>query len=540
MLERLAEATAGRVRRAPGTGAAGACGSARAGAWLLVAVAVCFTLVQMSAVTLRMPLGWDEAVYASQFGNHAPAAYFSAPRARGISWLAAPAVLVTGSVVVLRCWMSLLAATGLVAAYWPWRRLVGDGVAALAAALFAGLWVVQFYAAEVMPNLYVAFGAVGTAGWFLRAVDGRGPAWRWRTGVAAGLACVALIRPPDAGWLTAVLLVAAAVVPGWRRAGAALWAVGGAVVGLVPWVVESFRRFGGPLARLRTGSEVQGGMGWHLAFGMELRAVDGPMLCRPCTAGWPHPVLTVWWLLLPVVALAGLALAARRWRDRLGPLVLASACAVVMSVQYLFLLDYAATRFLMPSYALLALPVAAFGLGAPGALRGRAPRLVAAGLLSVLLVAQLAGQYAVVRHLAAGEARQREALTGLAVRLNSLGLRAPCALVGTDVPPLAFEAGCSSEAVAGNNVTLTPAGVVSRAAREPLAAAQLSSRAPGYARRWPRCTFVLTDGAHWYVFRPPPPARRWGPCRTPARSAAPLTARHGVPLVRDAALTRSR
>lgn len=501
------------ARSAPPAGDdAGPAGGGRRTAWLLVAVAVCFTVAQLTAVSPHMPLGWDETVYASQIGSRVPAAYFSAPRARGITWLAAPAVLATGSVVLLRCWMSLLAAGGLVAAYWPWRRVAGGRVTALAAGLFAGLWVVQFYAAEVMPNLYVAYGAVGTAGWFLRSVSGRGPAWRGRAGVAVGLAVVALIRPPDAVWLAMVLLGAAALVPRWRRLVPVLCAVGGTAVGLVPWIVESFRRFGGPLARLRMGSEVQGGMGLHWAVGLELRAVDGPMLCRPCDVPMSYPWLTAWWVLLPVAAVAGLLLAARRWPERLGALLLASVGAVVMAVQYLFLLDYAATRFLMPSYALLALPVAAACVALPGLARRAGARRTVTALVATVLAAHLAGQYVIVRHLAAGQERERQALSGLAVRFDSIGLRAPCALVGTDVPPLAFTAGCSSEAVTGNNITLTPRTLTARAARVPLAVAQLSPDAPGYARGWARCVFTLADGDHWYVFRPPAPARTWGTC----------------------------
>src|SRR5437879_3863917 len=77
--------------------------------------------------------------------------------------------------------------------------------------------------------------------------------------------------------------VGVAVAAGWSRRGLGLVAVlaVGAVVGVVPWLVEAYARFGGPVARLRLSSAVEGHLGWHVAAGMELRALNGPVLCRP-------------------------------------------------------------------------------------------------------------------------------------------------------------------------------------------------------------------------------------------------------------------
>ena len=77
-------------------------------------------------------------------------------------------------------------------------------------------------------------------------------------------------------------------------------------------------RFGGIGARLRAAGAEQGGFGLHFALPDELRALNGPTLCRPCTVGVRYPELDLWWFLLPVlVALAMLAarpLAAAGWR----------------------------------------------------------------------------------------------------------------------------------------------------------------------------------------------------------------------------------
>ncbi|MEU9385518.1 hypothetical protein AB0D38_33155, partial [Streptomyces sp. NPDC048279] len=56
----------------------------------LGAVAAAFTLVQLVLVQPDLFLGRDETVYVSQVSGHVPAACFGAPRARGVSVLAAP------------------------------------------------------------------------------------------------------------------------------------------------------------------------------------------------------------------------------------------------------------------------------------------------------------------------------------------------------------------------------------------------------------------------------------------------------------------
>ncbi|MEW2035065.1 hypothetical protein AB0901_31760 [Streptomyces roseifaciens] len=503
--------------------------------WVAVAVGV----VQLLVVPLRLPLGWDEAVYVSQVSPRVPAAYFSAPRARGISWLAAPAVLLSASVVVLRTWMVALATAGLVAAFWPWRRLVGEAVTAAAAAVFAGLWVVQFYAGEVMPNLYVAYGATAATGWFLRAVSAPaaapaavaaarpGPRGAW-AGVAVSVAFTALMRPPDAVFLALALLAAVAAVPSWRRWRPAAAVVGGLAAGLVPWLAEAYTDFGGPVARLRDGSGVQGGMGWTNTLGMHLRALNGPLLCRPCHIPWDYPLLSLWWLATPVVAVASLALAlvlTRRTRRRHGGrtdaavghgtprvavIALPLACAAAMSLQYLFLLDYAAPRFLIPAYALLAIPVAACAVAL---LRGarRRWRPVVAVVLGTAFALHLTSQYLVLQRRVGDQVRLRADTLQTAERLHRAGLSPPCTLVGPEIVSVAFHAGCSSEALTGNNTSTNVDELLQRARSEPVATAARVPGAPGFARGWTPCVLRMPDGADWYLYLAPSP-RVTGSC----------------------------
>src|SRR5215468_6562159 len=69
-------------------------------AWL-IAVAVTFTCAVLLFAPLRVPLFWDESVYASQISQHMPMLW-GAERARGMPLLVAPVTLLTSSVVALR------------------------------------------------------------------------------------------------------------------------------------------------------------------------------------------------------------------------------------------------------------------------------------------------------------------------------------------------------------------------------------------------------------------------------------------------------
>jgi hypothetical protein len=471
----------------------------RALLWLVVIAAV-FIVAQVASGAVRLPLGWDEAVYVSQVSSRVPAAFFSAPRARGITWLVAPVVALTSSTEVLRLWMMLLAAAGLVLAFWPWLRLAGRRVVLVGAAAFAGLWVVEFYAASVMPNLYVAYGALAAAGWFLRAADDRR---RWPLAALAGsVAFTAVLRPHDAGYLMLALLAAVAAVRAWRRLALAVAVVAGLVVGIVPWLVEAYMNYGGPLARLRASSGVEGGLGWHLAAFMELRSVNGPLLCRPCTNGWPQAaVLSVWWLLLPVLAAGGLVFAARAGRLRVAGLSV--WCAVVLTMPYFFLITYAAPRFLIPAYALLAVPVAECAIGLAGLVRGRwRPYVV--GVAAVCVLAQLSGQYLVLESRVASQQRARAGDQWMVARLaRQYGIRPPCAITGDQSPLLAFYAGCSSPAVGGNNASTTSAGLLKTTRAMPLALARHNPHPPTYAQHWPRHQLTAPSGEKWYVFIAP-------------------------------------
>lgn len=478
-------------------------------AWPLIAVCAAYTLAQLLFVLPGTGLGWDETVYVSQVGG-APAAYFSAPRARGISYLVAPLVSVSTSTTALRVYLAVLSGAGLLAALWVWRRLLPMSVLAWAGGLFAGLWITVYYGPQAMPNLWVAFGSLAAVGFFLRAVRARRPGpWAAlaprpplvdRTalpGLACALAVVALMRPPDAAWLVLPLLLAAALVPGWRRPAVLLAVVAGAALGAAPWIVEAYTQYGGLLTRLDRASAIQGGMGWHSALWDHVRSLQGRALCRPCGLRWRHPQTAVWWFALPPAVVAGLVSAVRSGRR--DSAVLPVLTALSMAVPYLFLMGYAAPRFLLPAYALLALPVAeglraGFARAFPdraarpwGRRPGPAPRHLIAPALVAVLVAHLAVQYEVL-----GDASERGRhfsahLRETAAELHRAGVRPPCMVTGETAVPVAYYAGCTSLQSSGHDASLTDARLRKQGLGEPTAVLVRGRRhgPPRWARQWP-------------------------------------------------------
>ncbi|MEK8170037.1 hypothetical protein NKH77_10375 [Streptomyces sp. M19] len=147
--------------------------------WLGLA-AVVYAVVQLAVVVPHTAhaLGWDESVYVSQVDPRSPAAYFSA-RARAASARSSPrggpdardpgAAAVSGRPLGRR-------ALRRVPRLAP---VFGEGTVALAALLFSGLWITQVSGPAVMPNLWVALGALAAVGWFLRAPASRAPTGGW-------------------------------------------------------------------------------------------------------------------------------------------------------------------------------------------------------------------------------------------------------------------------------------------------------------------------------------------------------------------------
>jgi hypothetical protein len=420
--------------------------------WWLVLVAAAFTLAQLVLVVPRLGLSWDETVYISQVSSHTPAAYFDPARARGIPLLVAPVTLLTSSVLAVRIYLAIASGAAVFLALLCWRPLRPAWQLALAGVLFCGLWTTLYYGPQAMPDLWVAFSSLAAVGLFLQAAGSGAPAsdsgqgdrptrWRALAGLTASVAIAALVRPGDALYLAAALGVAVIAVRQWRRWQLLAAVVIGFVAGAADWVIEAYIRFGGPLNRLHEAGAEQGGFGFHFALWDEFRSVNGPTLCRPCTVGLRYPELSLWWLALPVLVILGCYAAHRA--GRLASAVLASACGLGLAFQYLFLINYAAPRFLLPAYALAVIPVAdAIGgllTGIQRNLRGPAALLVA-----VVLGVQLLIQFTVLEHQVVEKVSFFGDYNRIAADLRSLGIRPPCLVKGAQDIPVAFYAGCAS------------------------------------------------------------------------------------------------
>jgi hypothetical protein len=456
--------------------------------WWLVVVAVAFTAAQLAFVVPKLALSWDETVYISQVSVHAPAAFFDPARARGIPLLVAPVALLTSSVVALRVYLALASGIGLFLALLAWRPLRPTWQLAIGGVFFAGLWTTQYYGPQAMPDLWVAFSALAAVGFFLRSValpvpptGGAGPTARPGRWPLAGLAfCIgvaALVRPGDALYLSAALGIAVLAVRAWRSWPLLVAIAAGFAAGAVEWVIEAYVRFGGPMERLHLAGAEQGGFGFHFAIWDELRALNGPTLCRPCTVGLRYPEIDLWWLALPVLVVLG-AIAARR-AGRMSSSVLAAACALAIAFQYLFLIGYAAPRFLLPAYALLAIPVSDLVAGLiTGVRKDLRPGVIA--LIGVVAVVQLMVQNDVLGHQVSEKATYFGSYGIIANDLHRLGVRSPdCHIKGTQYIPIAFYAGCHS----------LPSLALAEAQHVPgslIYIGQIGKPPPVYARTWTR------------------------------------------------------
>ncbi|GAX48580.1 hypothetical protein [Streptomyces olivochromogenes] len=448
--------------------------------WLAL-VAGAFTLAQLILVRPGMGLGWDETVYVSQVGSHSPAAFFSAPRARGVSLLVAPIASWSSSTALLRVYLAVLSGLGLFVALRAWRGLFPTRVLAAAGALFATLWVTLFYGPQAMPNYWVAIGALACVGCFQRAqADRLDRAALWGVGLSAAL--MAWMRPTDAVYVTLPLFFLVVCVRRWRRPRLLVVLVAGLVAGAGEWVVEAYVSYGGLAQRLSDGSKIQGGLGWNIAFGDQMRSLGGRVLCRPCTGAMPAPPVMLWWFALPVVAVLGavIAVKARRGVNSLLPL----ACAALVGFPYLFMIGYAAPRFLLPVYILLAIPAAdalIHLVTAPGG--GRRP--VAATLVALGLAGHLAVQFAVLQHTVHGTTVSHEDWADTATQLHRLGVKPPCMLTGYEDVPIAFYTGCSSVDTVGHNANTTVDAIVRAGQRLPVGVLTTpGQKPPTYARTW--------------------------------------------------------
>ena len=412
---------------------------------LLVLVAVLHGLVPLVLLGVHWGFGVDETVYLSQLNAHVPASLFSAPRARGTTFVAAPVTLLVHSVAAVRLWLAALSAVCLYLAYRCWLRILPGMIVPLAALLFSSIWSVAYYSFEAMPNEWVAFALVAASGYTLQYLrDGR----RSQAAVVVVMvAIVALFRPSDAGFAAVGLIAACVVVrvPLRLRLVAAGAAVGGVVLGSAEWVIEAYTSYGGLGARIHAAQAEQGGGGLRFSGLAQGRTLAGPLLCRAGCSAHVSFVFWAWWLVAGVLLV--LALVFARGRSRRGAEFLPLLVGLAVGAQYILTVDYAAPRFLIPTYALLALPCAAGVVGLRDRITGRRTRIVLTGALATAMTIQLVVQAdVIVRHIKPSMTAFTRQMYADADRLHAIGVRAPCIVLGlpTRNAAIAFTTGCSN------------------------------------------------------------------------------------------------
>jgi hypothetical protein len=284
------------------------------------------------------------------------------------------------------------------------------------------------------------------------------------------------------------------------------WTVAGLAVGWGVWVIEAYARFGGPVARFSEASRInESGLTWSLP--QHLDAVPGPyLLCRPhevCTGG---PLSTVlWWLLLPFLVALGL-FAARRV-GALHATALAGACGLAAAGSYILLIDYAAPRFLLPTYGLLSIPVALGVLWVVVTVTGR--RTMWASFVAVSTAVSLLTAHVFVQQRLLHEAHEIVARRGHAHEAHAAYLRAmhgmgaPCLIVGEGAIQEGYLLRCLSLPATGD--TIAPLEYEIRDALvhgdDEVVRLKASSDLPAFMADWRR---VALPGTETYVAYLPP------------------------------------
>jgi hypothetical protein len=388
-----------------------------------------------AAVLLALPgraVAWDEAVYLARATPGVAEINWAAHRSLGLPLVLLPVTVTGAPVTVARLWLAALSAIGLFAALLPlWRS--APRLALSAALLHGTAWLALFSATEVYPNHLTGLAALATVTWAWWGLR-EGPATRGMAAMACAAGGLALLRPSES--LLVVGAVAAGLVVAGARGRRLLPALGaGLLAGWAVWAVEAFARFGGPLQRLqaaREASRIEGEL--TPAFEHLVHAAGSG-----ASAEVPVSLVggALWWSALVLLSLAGLF----AWRRRPERWLLGVGTLAALAVAaFYFLMSGWAARFLLPSYALLALPAGA-GLAACGVRRG--------GVRLLLLAAAavwLGWHAATALEVSSEERANRARPAALGAELAARSGGRPCAFASSSAyPQMQWRSGCDGD-----------------------------------------------------------------------------------------------
>lgn len=425
-----------RMRDRPTTRDAGSTGfvldERRLALRLLLVVGAGYFAAQFLLMPLQRPVGWDEAVYLSQVSPRVDATHFDVWHSRGITLLVAPVMTLGGSVPDVRLFLMLLSAAVMTLVFTLWIPVVGLA-APIGAYLFSFTWLSLYGGSVVMPNLWAAMLGVGVAACLVRRLQGETMPYVL-LGVAM-LCAMALFRPTEATVLACVLGLYALHVrrTSWRLVlGLSL----GLALGWLPWIVEMSARFGG-LWEALSAANSRG----HLRVGpvtdhllAYLRSTHGS---ADPDVGLPMAGL-LWWGLLVVVAAIGL----RRRSDAPRSIaLLCSVAALALALEYIVLVSFVASRFLLPAYAFAALAAA---IGLRSLFRDGVPARVVGVAVLVAIVPWAVWQGAVASRVEAANSRVGRRLVAVGLLLHDLADGRRCSFVSPGAyPQIQLASGCT-------------------------------------------------------------------------------------------------
>lgn len=309
-------------------------------------------------------------------------------------------------------------------------------VLALAGLILASLAITQNSGVQVYPDWWGALGVLALTGLFLHAVNGSmsDRAVLPLIGVASLL--IALMRPQNVVFLMGPVILAGLVVRRWRRP-KVLAAMGiGVALGFLQWLVGAYLWFGGLSERIQLAGQEPPGLRLYFALGTQLRSLNGPWYCTPpdCTT-WAVPYETPWWIAFLAIAALGLWVG---WRSTMkASSVLAAATAAWVFVLYAFLVPFGAPRYLLPTFALMAILAADGIVWAVSESRWRKLAAIAACLF---LLGGIVSQRAILQRQISYQRLGRQ-FQAQAEELKKMGVRPPCAMVNTSI---AWYLGCSA------------------------------------------------------------------------------------------------
>ncbi len=401
-------------------------------------VSVAFLAAELTPPLLRMPLGADEITYIARTSVHASGVSLPPVHGQGAGLLAAPVTLFTMSLTAIRIWMSVLSAVGLFLAVLCWRGLRSMRVLALAELVLVSLAITQNSGVQIYPDWWGAIGLLALTGLFLHAVNGT-----MRDRVVLPLIAVAslliiLMRPQNLVFLMGPAIIAWLVVRRWQNFKVMAAMVIGSVLGAVEWTIGGYLWFGGFFGRVHLAGGEPPSLRLYMALGTQLRFLNGPWYCgssKGCTS-WAVPLETPWWLAFLAIAILGLWVGWHRSEMKASS-VLAAATALWVFLLYAFLVPFGAPRYLLPSFALMAILIAD---GIVWAVTESPWRRLAAVAACLFLVGGIISQRVIVQHEAANQDAGRQ-FQAQAAALEKIGVHPPCVL---ENPSVAYYIGCSA------------------------------------------------------------------------------------------------